>query len=316
MAGPFSPSASGVGAVEKLREWRGYFAAHRRRGERDLRQYLADVAEYDALLRQHCDRGLAGARVLEIGFGTRPSRLAALSAAGADPIGVDIEVPLLRLTPATLREIQRRNGTERLVKSVARYVLFDRAARRRLRAALAEEHGSGELELDYGRLEVCDARDLELAPASLDLVTSEDVFEHMTVESLEGTLAKMREWLKPGAIALIRPNVYPGISGGHLAEWNVESVLERPLAPRRAAPWEHLRDRRYTANTFMNELSRAQFRERFAAAGFEILAERPRHPELGRELLTAELRRQLADWPDEELFSNQTLFVLRPAEAG
>lgn len=311
MADPFSPSASGVGALEKLREWRGYFAAHRRRGERDLRQYLADVAEYDALLRQHCGRGLGGARVLEIGFGTRPSRLAGLSAAGADPVGVDIEVPLLRLNPATMREIQRRNGTERLAKSVARYLLFDRGARRRLRAALGEEYGSGEL--DYGRLEVCDARDLELAPGSLDLVTSEDVFEHMTVESLDGTLAKMREWLKPGAIALIRPNVYPGISGGHLAEWNVESVLERPLAPRRAAPWEHLRDRRHTANTFMNEMRRADYRQRFTAAGFEILAERPRHPNLGRELLTAELRRELDDWPDEELFSNQTLFVLRPA---
>lgn len=311
MAAPVAPSTSGVGAREKVREWRGYLASHRRRGERDVRGYLADVAEYGALLERHCGRGLRGAQVLEIGFGTRPSRLAVLSAAGAEPIGVDIEVPLLEFRPATLREILRRNGPERLAKSVARYALFDRASRRALSTALAREYDDGEL--DYGRLEVCDARDLELPPGSLDLIVSEDVFEHMTTDSIDGTLAKMRDWLAPGAIALIRPNVYPGVSGGHLAEWNVESVLDDPTAPRRAAPWEHLRAKRYTANTFMNELSRADYRRRFAAAGFELLAERSRHPELGASLLTPAVRAELAGWPDEELFSNQTLFVLRPA---
>jgi hypothetical protein len=310
VAAPVAPSTSSVGASEKLREWRGYLASHRRRTERDVEGYLADIAEYGALLEAHCGRGLGGARVLEIGFGTRASRLAVLAAAGAEPIGVDIEVPLLELRLATLREILHRNGPERLAKSLARHALFDRSARRALSAALAREHGSGEL--SYGQLEVCDARDLELPEGSLDLAVSEDVFEHMAPDSIDGTLAKLRGWLKPGAIALIRPNVYPGISGGHLAEWNVESVLDDPAAPRRAAPWEHLRAQRYSANTFMNELTRADYRERFAAAGFELLDERSRHPELGASLLTPAVRAELAAWPDEELFSNQTLFVLRP----
>ena len=42
------------------------------------------------------------------------------------------------------------------------------------------------------------------------------------------------------------------------------------------------------------------------------LAEEVTLPDLGRELLTPELRQRLADYPDEELFSNQVRFVLRP----
>lgn len=307
-----APSTASVGALAKAREWQGYFRNHRgRAGDADVRGYLADVAEYGELLREHGGRGLEGAAVLEIGFGTRAARMAILRAAGAAAVGVDMEVPLLALRPATLRRIQRENGSERLAKSLARYLLFDRAARRRLAGAIAAEYpGAG---LDYGRLEVCDAAELRLPEGSLDLVVSEDVFEHMTPASIERTLAGMRGWLAPGGIALIRPNVFTGISGGHLAEWSVPSVRDEPLAPRRSEPWEHLRGRRFRPNTFLNELTLADYRRAFAAAGFELLAERPRYPELGAALLSAEVRAELATWPDEELFSNQVLFVLRPS---
>src|SRR5262249_61360145 len=119
-----------------------------------VRGYLADVREYEEVLRERCGRGLGDADVLEIGFGTRAARLAVLSAAGASPVGVDVEVPLLDLRPSTMWRIQRVNGSERLAKSLARHLLFDRAARRRLRRGLASPR------LDYGRLEICDAAEL------------------------------------------------------------------------------------------------------------------------------------------------------------
>lgn len=306
-----APSTSNVGPIQKTREWLGYLINHRRRqGERDGLGYLADIDEYDALLEAHRGRDLRGAQVLEVGFGTRASRLAVLSAAGAAPIGVDMEVPLLDFKPATLRRIQRENGTERLAKSVARYLLFDRTARRRLRLALAQKYSGTTLE--YGRIEVCDAAALKLPDGSLDLVVSEDVFEHMTPESIARTLAGIRRWLKPGALALIRPNVFTGISGGHLAEWSVESVRDRPEEPRRSAPWEHLRGRHFEPNTFLNELTLADYRRAFADGGFKILEERCRYPQLGASLLTPAVREELSEWPDEELLSNQTMFVLRP----
>lgn len=306
-----APSTGDVGVAQKAREWRGYFRNHRaREGQDDALGYLADIEEYRALMGTHGSRKIEGAQVLEVGFGTRASRLAVLSAAGASPVGVDIEVPLLKLTPSTLLHIQRANGLERLAKSVARYLLFDRAANRRLKQAIGAQYGRSEL--DYGRLQVCDAADLELAEHSLDLVVSEDVFEHMTPDSIARTLSSMHRWLKPEAIALVRPNVFTGICGGHLAEWSVPSVRDYPSRPRTSAPWEHLRSPRFEPNTFLNRLTRANYREAFARAGFEILEETPRYPQLGASLLAPQIRAELANWSDEELFSNQTLFVLRP----
>lgn len=305
-----APSTNDIGVLEKTREWYGYFRKHRSSGQDGVSAYLSNLDEYRGLMQAHCGRDVRGADVLEIGFGTRASRLAMLSAAGASPIGVDLEVPMLDLKPSTLRRIQRQNGLERLAKSTARYLLFDRSARKQLRQALDREFSSPDL--DYGRLEVCDVGDLKLADRSLDLIVSEDVFEHMTVDSLTRTIERMRGWLKPGAIALVRPNVFTGISGGHLAEWGVASVRDHPEQPRRSEPWEHLRGRRFSANTHLNELTRAEYRRHFGDGGFEILKECCRYPDLGSSLLTPAVREELAEWPDEELFSNQTLFVLRP----
>lgn len=308
-----SPSAADVGLAAKAREWRGFYQGHRRRqtGRRES-GYVADVDQYADLLAEHCGRGLAGASVLEIGFGPRAPRLAVLNAAGARTVGVDVEAPLLRFSPRALWRIQRQNGSERLAKSVARHLLFDRPARRDLRRAIERRYGVAEL--SYGRIVIADAAALELPAASLDLVVSEDVLEHVPVAAVAAMLAGIRAWLRPRGLALIRPNVYPGISGGHLAEWSVESVLDDPRAPRRSEPWEHLRGRRLRANTFLNELTRADYRRLFADAGLTVVAEHCRHPDLGRELLTPAVRAELADWPDEELFSNQVLFVLRPAQ--
>jgi hypothetical protein len=306
-----APSTGDVGLKEKAREWLGFFQRHRRRDEdQEVSGLLADVEEYGALAQTYGGRDLEGAKVLEIGFGTQAERMAILVAAGADPVGVDMEVPMFDFKPSTLRRIMRENGLERLLKSSGRHLLFDRTAKRRLKAAIAAAYPGSQL--GYGRLVIGDAADLDLPERSLDLVTSEDVFEHMTPDSIARTLAGVRRWLKPGAVALIRPNVYTGISGGHLREWSVNAVRDRPEEPRQSAPWEHLRDGRFQPNTFLNRLTRAEYRQAFAAAGFAILEERVRYPELGASLMTAAAREELAAWPDEELFSNQTLFVLRP----
>ena len=312
MPAPAAPSTGDVGLREKAREWLGFFERHRRRvADDEIPTLLSDVEEYDSLLQRFCGRELRGAEMLEIGFGVQAERMAILHAAGARAVGVDIEVPMFDFRPRTLREVQRRNGFERLVKSAGRHLLFDRAAKRRLEAAIAEKYPGSQF--GYGKLVIGDAADLDLPDASLDLVTSEDVFEHMTPDSISRAVAKIHRWLRPGAVALIRPNIYTGISGGHLREWSVNAVRDRPEEPRESAPWDHLRGAHFRPNTFLNELTRADYRTAFTDAGFEILEERPRYPELGASLMTPEIRAELSQWPDEELFSNQTLFVLRPA---
>src|ERR1700733_2223290 len=51
---------------------------------------FADVAEYQAILKQYSGRSLDRAKAVEIGFGARPLRLFALSGMGADVVGADI----------------------------------------------------------------------------------------------------------------------------------------------------------------------------------------------------------------------------------
>ncbi len=272
---------------------------------------LADADEYEAALRQYSGRGLAGATAFEIGFGARPLRLFALAASGVDVTGSDLDVPLIRCSPREFAAMLRRNGLERAIKSALRFAIFDVKERRELKKLLRAR--GREMKIETRRLIVGDAAELSIPEQSLDFIYSEDVFEHIPVDALRVLTAKMAGWLKPSGLALIRPNIFPGIVGGHLAEWFPQVVNDRSRR-RRSQPWEHLRHHRFRPNTYLNELSRASYRELFAP-NFEILEERVKDPELGREYLTLEVAEELKQWPHEELFSNQTLFILRPRQA-
>jgi Methyltransferase domain len=269
---------------------------------------FADVEEYARVLARHGGVPLERARVLEVGYGPRPWRLLALLANGVDARGIDAEVPILRGSPSEYRDAFRRNGAERTVKSIVRRSLFDRRERRAFADALRARDLAERL--DPARFQVGDAADAEYAPGSLDLVFSEDVFEHVPREALARLVPKMASWLSPSGLALIRPNVFTGITGGHLVEWYRHS-FELPNVSRRSQPWEHLRQARWHANTYLNRLTRGEYRALFAEH-FEILEETVRLPDLGREHLTPEVAAELSAYGPDELFSNQVLWVLRP----
>ena len=307
---PQSTSAAPIPLNEKLRELKSIFLMRLSDLSRpvSVEGVFNDLAEYEAALRQYSGRGLVGAKALEIGFGARPLRLFAMAADGVDVIGSDLDVPLLRCSPREISAMVRRNGVERAVKSVLRFVLFDWRERRELDRRLRRR--GMELKIEPHRLVVADAAELDIPAQSLDFIYSEDVFEHIPVETLRRLVGRMAGWLKPSGAALIRPNVFTGIVGGHLAEWFPDVASDRRRR-RRSEPWEHLRKRRFRPNTYLNQLSRSSYRELFRER-FEILEERVRNPELGREYLTPEVAKELRQWPPEELFSNQTLFVLRP----
>jgi Methyltransferase domain len=275
---------------------------------------FADLLRYDELLREYAGLPLARARAFEIGFGQRPYRLLGLRAMGVDVRGVDAEVPVVDVSRRALAEVYRRNGLERFAKTLVRRTLFDWRDNRAFRRSL-RERGLRMPEVEPERLIVADATTLELVPGELDLIYSEDVFEHIDAAGLRRLVARMAGWLRPGGLAVIRPNVFTGITGGHLVEWKPRTLLVPNSRERRTQPWQHLLTDSFATNTYLNRLTRAEFRELFAQH-FEILAEEVALPDLGRELLSSELRERLAGYPDEELFSNQVRFVLRPRQAG
>jgi hypothetical protein len=126
---------------------------------------------------------------------------------------------------------------------------------------------------------------------------SSDVFEHIDPGSLERLVERMPGWLAPGGLALIRPAIWTALRGGHLTQ-------------RAQEPWEHLRKRRWTANTYLNKFRKDDYRELFRRH-FEIVAEVD-PPTVVARLLTPQVREELADYSDDELINGYTLFVLRP----
>ena len=306
-----SPSvAKGLPLSRKLSEGHKLFRQYRDRAQTGYGFNLLfdTVAEYDALLHEYVGIRLRDARVLEIGFGARPHRQMLLHSMGVDASGVDAEVPALSGRPAEFFRMLKHNGPERAAKSLGRHVFFDRAEREALTFAIRQR--GLEPRLDASKLIISDAGKLHVAASSLDLVFSEDVFEHIERVTIERLVPRMAAWLRPRGLALIRPNVFTGITGGHLLEWSRES-MHRPPTKRDSEPWEHLRKRRFAPNTYLNGLTRADYRNVFSQS-FELIEERVAQPALGREYFDDDAQRDLIGWPDDELFSNQTLFVLRP----
>jgi hypothetical protein len=272
----------------------------------DFESLFADVVEYEYYLRTYAGQPLGGAKLLEIGVGPRALRLMTVVSMGADARGVDLDVPLLTGALSEIWRCWRANGFERVVKSIVRFYMFDLIERRRLAKDIRRRGGLLRNPIDS--ISICDAADLEIPSGSLDLIWSEGTFEHIEPGSMERLLDKMPGWLKPNGIALIRPCIFTGIIGGHLMEWQgLESK------PRLSEPWEHLRKNRFHPNVYINKFTRSDFRRAFVRR-FEIILEQDKMPRLGEAYLTPEVRAELAQYTEEDLFSNLVLFVLRPLQ--
>lgn len=204
----------------------------------------------------------------------------------------------------------RHNGLERTAKRLVRYFLFDR---RKWRAfeQLVERHTGQPFRMPVERLFVGDAGDSALWTRlgnKYDLIYSEDVFEHIPEKDLDAVVQHMAARLDENGIAVISPMIFTGIAGGHSLEWYPHMVEQE--SKRRSEPWEHLRGDRFPADTFLNRVPRGAYRAIFARS-FDIVEETVLMPELGRRFLTSVVRRELAEYTDDELFSNKVRFVLR-----
>ncbi len=305
-----SQSQARISLMAKFREWALIFRGDLRaaRSTPDSSDIFTRVEEYRQLLDRYTGKKLMQASLFDIGYGPRPYALLALIGLGIDARGIDMDAPVLRGRPSEFWRILKTNGLERAVKSAVIFFCFSAPKLRSLQRELRRRGGA--LVTPPGRLLVGDAGQLDLPAGSLDLIVSEDVFEHISQPSLEAVVARMARWLKPDGLALVRPCIYTGLWGGHLAEWCMTD-LDDPRIVRRSQPWDHLRQRQFRPNTYLNELSRADFRDLFRRH-FEIQEETVRNTDLGRRFMTPEIRAELGRYPDEELFSNQVLFVLRP----
>lgn len=274
--------------------------------EADLQKLVAEIDRYGALYRQHTGQELKSARVFEVGYGARPLRLISLVSLGFDARGIDLDAPMLDRGWAALWRVLRTNGVLRFIKSAVRSLVFDAHERRALARVLA---GRGaELRVEPSRFMVGDIANAQLSPGSVDFLFSEDVFEHIPRAVLPAVCASVARALAPNGLALLSPSVYTGICGGHLVEWYPHTFKQSKV--RRSEPWEHLRQRRFVADCFLNELTVADYLSHFEQH-LEVVAVHNLSPGLGREFLTDNIQAALANYSVDELLSEKWQFVMK-----
>lgn len=294
---------STLGAHEALDRLR---LARRRRARAPERagvlreRLLRDVARIEATL----GGPLRGRRILEIGPGQDRLR-SSLLALDNRVVGLDLDVVPDRLGAAEALRILRSNGPARLVKTAARRVLLERIERR----AWLEAWGQAEL----GRFEqiqgdVCHPHAL-LGP--FDVVASWSVFEHLgdPAAALRNAVA----WLAPGGVLYVGIHLYTSNTGHH----DIRAFGSGAKLP----AWGHLRAETRAAirpSAVLNRWRLRDWRQLFAGlegGADEFLETYDCRTRLG-PLLTPELREELSDYSDEELFTVDAFFRWQKPAAG
>lgn len=256
---------------------------------------------YGFFERLRTDEGsVEGKNVLDVGCGKSYWLSLLLAQAGAHAIGVDTESVDTRRGMAKYAGLARTNGVERALRTAAWDLLFARGY-------------YGELERLTGRrlpheaveLHVYDGVNLPLADASIDLVVSHEVFEH--IADVPAVLREMTRVLRPDGRIYIYIHSFTSLSGGHHIAWKHPDT--RPS--RVVAPWDHLRARRHVdIPSWLNGLREHEYRAMFDEY-FEIDEWRATAEE-GRALLSDEIRSELAAYSERELLTKGFLVRGRP----
>jgi hypothetical protein len=114
--------------------------------------------------------------------------------------------------------------------------------------------------------------------------------------------------LSDDGIAIISPMIFTGICGGHDVGWFPHQVDLSDIS--RGPAWGHLTGESLPADTFLNKLTKQEFRDLLGKT-FDIIFEENLLGDIGRRHLTEERNEALLEFGEEELFSNKTRFFLR-----
>ena len=287
----------------RLRLYLGQLALARRHTTRFAQEHCAWFARMQRMLQPWLPE-LAGLRVLDLGCGMLQWQTILLHSLGARVSGVDMEYVRGDRRPDKYLCLLRRNGLERAIKTL----FWDMVYRGRYRAALA---AAAPFLLSFDGLDLRQhtAERLPFADNSFDLVVSHEVFEH--IPDIHAAAREVRRVLKPGGFAYINVHLYASVSGGHHVEWKYPD--ETPSL--RVPPWDHLRQRRFMERpSWVNCLGESSYRDVFGRE-FELLAWEPSAWE-GRALLTEDIRRELADYSEEELLKKGVIILAHKPAAG
>jgi SAM-dependent methyltransferase len=289
--------------TRRLANYLDLFGYHRQRSasfaEHDYRDvFLATRRRLEDAL----GRTAEGLRMLDVGCGQRFPASLLFAAGGNEVTGIDTELVVTGPGIGAFFRIWRSDGLERAAKSLVRQLLFDPTYYRRLAKLMG--NSLPRRALDIRQLSI--TRPLPFTDGTFDAIISNAVFEH--VPDVPAAIGEVTRLLKPGGVCHIAIHLFPSLSGGHHMRW----AFPEDDPPADIPPWDHLRDQRFPAHVYLNQLDERAYRQAFEAAKeLDVLDWITTRTE-GERFLTPEIMAELADrYSRDDLLKREIVVVAR-----
>ncbi len=239
----------------------------------------------------------SGMNLLEIGCGQKLAYT--LPFAQKNKVtGIDTEPPFHPPYLQSFIGLLKYSGFYRTLKTSANAML---GTRRSFKHALSEVSGfKGSYNYELIRM---NSLDLQFPDNHFDGVFSFSVFEH--ISDPDKALQEVKRVLKPGGVFYLDLHLYTAIYGDHDPRANSKTVM--------VSPWKHIRPSCVSErleSCYVNKIRLAEWRQKIGQA-FDTVQFRTVDGEADRcrPQLTDEIRKELADYADEELLTTTFIAV-------
>jgi len=295
-----------------LREVRELFSYHSKSTTRFAEHDVHNVFEKAMRGLGQCGfDDIRGKRVLDLGCGQRYPFALQCAAADAKVTALDVNYVQPDFLPLAFYRAMKHNGIKRAVKSTLRRVLWDSRYYDALEASAARPLRSHRSRIHFV---VSDPISVSypLPSNSFDLIASNAVLEH--VLDVPGFAADVARLLDSGGFFYAIIHNFHSLSGGHNLEWAFPDESPSIHVP----PWDHLRENRFPAWTYLNHYKPEQFKDAFSkhlsVLHFEGVGinHDPGEPE-GERFLTPDVAAELTSYPRDLLLTRSWCMICRKA---
>ena len=257
-----------------------YFQLFKKRvisAKQDARSNYMKYLKIQKELKNTFNFDLKNQLILDIGCGQRYPYTYLLSRDNK-VVGIDLDVILTQHSYNNYKAIISKNGLNRFFKTLLRAILFDRQYFKEL-SKLSDNEKKKHFQIKY-----MNAKNLKFKDNSFDFVISILSFEHF--KNVEECVKEVKRVLKKGGKFYISVDLYSKLHGGH------------EIQPKQ--PWNHLLNKNFKPNVFLNKLKKAEYESIFSRHFDTVKFISKEDPEV-KKLLTPELKKKLVEYSEIEL---------------